>query len=76
MTSELELEFSDKIEIVYSIINDCRIYRYKEIRYFRYSSETNVLVNHRTIIIVTQRMLFDSHLYHCTFRESNSIQCN
>lgn len=73
MTSELELEFSDKIEIVYSIINDCRIYRYKEIRYFRYSSETNVLVNHRTIIIVTQRMLFDSHLYHFQRIEFDSV---
>lgn len=55
MTSQLELEFSDKIEIVYSIINKCGIYQYKEIRYFRsvrYLSETNILVNHRIIIVI------------------------
>lgn len=56
MTSQL-LEFSDKIDIVYSIIDDCRICQYKEIIYFRsvrYLNETNVLVNYRIIVIIMQ----------------------
>lgn len=71
MTSQLELEFSDKIEIVYSIINECRIYQYEEIRCFksvRYSSETNILVNHRILVAIICAMECSiPHPYHRTF---------